>query len=588
VKGRVSISRVQITGYRALTDFSLRLTHLNVLVGPNNCGKSTLIGSFRLLAQALRRARSTSPGWVIGPKGRRPGWHIPEDTLPIAAENIHSNYEEIDTLIEFQTSNRSLLSIYFPDTGGCIFFADLDGAHVRGAGDLRRAFPQEIQVVPVLGPLEHEEAIVNEETVRKNLMTTRASRNFRNYWFYNPGGFDEFADLVSDTWPGMTIEPPERSRDIFVMFCLENRISRELYWAGFGFQIWLQLLTHISRSKSSSLIVIDEPEVYLHPDVQRQLLGILRALDSDVLLATHSTEIMSEADPTEILLVDKSKRAARRLRDIDDVQGAFDTIGSAQNITLTRLARNRRVLFVEGDSDFVILRRFARQIKMTALATGTDLTPLESGGFSSWQEIRALAAGFERTLGVALQVGALYDRDYWCDEEIESIRDELGKHLKFAHIHERKEIENYLLIPSVLDRALTKAIGERNQRTGSNIEAKPNAIEDLLIRSTDALKNEAQAKYISKRLAFFARSGKDPTSITIDALKIFDDKWNDLNKRLAIVPGKQTLAALRTLIASSYGITLTDHKIVSEFKVAEVPADLIALLKGLDTYRLSA
>ena len=50
------------------------------------------------------------------------------------------------------------------------------------------------------------------------------------------------------------------------MFCLEDRMTRELYWAGFGFQIWCQILTHLSRVDDSGLVVIDEPEVYLHPE----------------------------------------------------------------------------------------------------------------------------------------------------------------------------------------------------------------------------------------------------------------------------------------------------------------------------------
>ena len=38
---------------------------------------------------------------------------------------------------------------------------------------------------------------------------------------------------------------PEK-RDMFskelVMFCYEERIAREICWAGFGFQIWIQLI----------------------------------------------------------------------------------------------------------------------------------------------------------------------------------------------------------------------------------------------------------------------------------------------------------------------------------------------------------
>jgi len=36
-------------------------------------------------------------------------------------------------------------------------------------------------------------------------------------------------------------------------------------WVGFGYQIWCQLLTHLSRAAEDSLVVVDEPEVYLHP-----------------------------------------------------------------------------------------------------------------------------------------------------------------------------------------------------------------------------------------------------------------------------------------------------------------------------------
>ena len=98
----------------------------------------------------------------------------------------------------------------------------------------------------------------------------------------------------------------------------------------------------------------------MHPDVQRQLLGILRNAGPDIVLATHSTEIMSEADPSEIVVVDKTKKHANRLRDVEGVQAALKAIGSIQNITLTRLAQNRRVLFAEGDTDVRLLRRFAR------------------------------------------------------------------------------------------------------------------------------------------------------------------------------------------------------------------------------------
>jgi len=477
---------------------------------------------------------------MIGPRGRRPGWSLPEEALPIAHENIHSDYEDIDSTIEFSASNGARLLLFFPADGGCRFFADFDGGHIRGPGELKRHVPLEIHPVPVLGPLEHDEAIVQEETVRKNLLTTRASRNFRNYWLHYPDGFEEFAELVRQTWPGMDIERPETSAGKIAMFCLEKRLSRELYWAGFGFQIWLQLLTHISRGSSTSLIVIDEPEIYLHPDVQRQLLSILRDREADILLATHSTEMIGEADPSEILVVDKSQRGTRRLKAVDDVQSVLESIGSVQNLTLTRLARNRRLLFVEGDTDFQILRRFARRLGITAVAAGTDLTPVESGGFTSWQEVRALASGFERALGVSLNVAAIYDRDFWCDEEIDQIMQELGAHLTLAHIHRRKEIENYLLVPSVLDRAIDKALAERLRRTGKNVKRQEGA-EDLLDLVTQSIRGEVQGQYIAKMVKFLGGKSRDAATVTTAAIQWFDAKWASISTRMKIVLARSVL-----------------------------------------------
>jgi predicted ATPase len=56
-----TITSIEFKEYKALGNFSLRLNNRNVLVGPNNCGKSTIIGAFRVLAEALRTARSKSP-----------------------------------------------------------------------------------------------------------------------------------------------------------------------------------------------------------------------------------------------------------------------------------------------------------------------------------------------------------------------------------------------------------------------------------------------------------------------------------------------------------------------------------------------
>ncbi|MEW8509133.1 MAG: AAA family ATPase [Candidatus Thiodiazotropha sp.] len=579
----IHVRSVEFSGYKALERYTVRMSHLNILVGPNNCGKSTAIGAFRVLALALRKARSKRAEMLVGPNGREAGWRISEEVLPISIENIHTNYAEIDTTVEFKTSGPGTLTLYFPERGGCMFFVRGPDGPIRSPVGFK-SFPFSIQVVPVLGPLEHEEPVLTEGTVRQNLATTRAARHFRNYWKLFPEGFGDFREMIRRTWPGMDIEPPENMGAHLAMFCKEGRIDREIYWVGFGFQVWCQMLTHLSRVGNSSLVVVDEPEVYLHPEIQRQLLAILRDLGPDILMATHSTEIMIEADPSEILLIDKSKRKAERLRDVESVQAALHAVGSVQNITLTQLARNRRLLFVEGESDFRLIRRFARKVGLSELASGTDLTSIASGGFSSWERIRALASGFETALGSKLHVGAVFDRDFWCDEQLDAMTAELTAHLEFAHIHLRKEIENYLLLPSVLERALDRALDERARRTGTPRASGPQ-IGKILEEVTIGLKEHAQSQYIAKRLEHFGGRAEDTSTITAKAINIFEKKWKNLESRVEVVPGKETLAGLRDAIASHYSVSLTDHRIVTSFEISEIPDDLNRLLEGLEKFR---
>ena len=467
---------------------------------------------------------------------------------------------------------------------------ETEGKPVFTPSAFRKAFPDEVQVIPVLGPLEQDEMIVTDETLTRAAGTPRASRHFRNYWWQNPEGFKDFQNLVKKTWPGMSIDSPERASAMenrLTMFVSENRILRELYWAGLGFQIWCQLLTHISRCSESDLLVVDEPEVYLHPQIQRQLLGILRDLTPDILLATHSVEILGEAEPSEILLVDKSLRSARRLQDIEGVQQAIDDIGSIQNITLTELARNRRILFVEGIDDYKIIRRFAKLLGYEDLATGSGLTALESGGFESWPRVQALAWGFEKTLGSDLKIATIYDPDYRCKEESDQIKEKVEQEIELAHFHHRKEIENYLLFPITLERAIKRQIEERSRRNGETPTFDFD-IREILDVVTQDIKTKCSSQYISNYLRFFEGSSKDDTTLISEAQGIFEDKWSKLETRLEIVSGKTVLKAVRERIHKDHGVTLTDFRIIDAHTQDEVPHDLVKLIRQLDEYRNGA
>lgn len=585
----VRISSLKFTNFKALRNYSVSFGDTNILVGPNNAGKSTVISAFRILDVALRRAKRLKAERVPLPNGSTGfGHNVPEKQISVSLENVSTDYNAEDSKIEFRLTNRNKLFLFFPSEGGCILHWENEGSVVNTPGRFRHAFPINIQVVPVLGPLEHEETYVNEDTVKNSLNTHRACRHFRNYWHYFDEGWDRFSEMISSTWTGMTISKPEL--DIpnrkLSMFVSEDRIDREVYWAGFGFQIWCQLLTHLSRSDEASIVIIDEPEIYLHPDVQRQLLSILRGIEADVLLATHSVEIMGEADPSEILLVSKGSRSAKRLKDIEGVQVALESLGSAQNVTLTHLARTKKILFVEGMGDYKSVRRFAKNIGFNDLASGNDLTAFESGGFSSWEKIKSFAWGVKNTIDADMKLFAVYDRDYYCEEEIDEILESLKAELTHAHIHQRKEIENYLLVIPVLERVLSKQVAQRNKQSGEVIEVEKE-ISQYLDEITNNLKVDAQSQYIAKRISHHQGKGRDTGTISREAIEVFEKLWGNIDSRMEVVPGKTTLRLLRGAIQEDYSVNLSDVKIIDEFEREEIPADLLQLINDMENFRAS-
>ncbi|XCB34079.1 AAA family ATPase [Tunturibacter psychrotolerans] len=244
------ITSVRFSRYKAFREFSVSLENFNILVGANNAGKSTILSAFRILAEALRRAKAKSPSFVQGPDGTTRGYQVNMGNVPVATENIFHEYNDaLPASVKFRVSTGDFLILFFPERGVCNLICETAGRVITSPSAFRKHFNLEIGFVPTLGPVEHEEPLYQQEAAREALLTHRASRNFRNIWHHRPEFFPEFRQLINDTWPGMDIKLPEidRTHDkpLLRMFCPEDRIDREIFWAGFGFQVWCQMLTFI-------------------------------------------------------------------------------------------------------------------------------------------------------------------------------------------------------------------------------------------------------------------------------------------------------------------------------------------------------
>jgi hypothetical protein len=537
----------------------------------------------------MRRANNRKPEVVKIAGLLERGYRISLENLPMSTENVFTDYDENDPArIEFRLSDGNKLEVVFPEVGVCYLICKPKGKVINTPSKFRSAFPVKIGFVPILGPVEHNEFLYKPEAARLALLSHRASRNFRNIWRHFPQHFDEFRALIRSTWPGMDIEPPiveyGDQKPVLFMFCPEERYPREIYWAGFGFQVWCQMLTYAIRARNDSLLIIDEPDIYLHSDLQRQLFSFLQELGPDILIATHSTEIITEAEPSDLLIISKKAKSAKRLKDPSGLRNLFEGLGSNLNPVLTQLAKARRGLFLEG-KDFQILGAFAQKLNRTAIARRSGFAVVSVEGFNP-EKISDYSKGIELTLGTKILKAVIFDRDYKSNDEIAEIEHHLSKKAIFAHIHRRKEIENYLLEPAPLIRAIEAKIADQNARTGKNLEFTED-IQEILRKITDPMKHNVAAQNQTKRVEYAKRTipRLDPATITASVMEEFDELWCDLSKRLEIVPGKKILASLNEYFQIQYGVSITYKQIINRFRIEDIPDEIKNLINKIDQFR---
>jgi hypothetical protein len=160
VKPAERFRSIQFRNFKAFRAFELGLSNFNVLVGPNNAGKSTILGTFRILSEGLRRARARRPERVPAPAGTSFGHKLSLAEIPIATENVFHNYDDSEpAIVDFTISNGSQLRLFFPERGACYLLPISTGTTIYTTDAFKREFDVSVAFVPILGPVEHDEPL---------------------------------------------------------------------------------------------------------------------------------------------------------------------------------------------------------------------------------------------------------------------------------------------------------------------------------------------------------------------------------------------------------------------------------------------
>jgi hypothetical protein len=292
---------------------------------------------------------------------------------------------------------------------------------------------------------------------------------------------------------------------------------------------------------------------------------------------------VTEADTEDIVLIDKRRNRSKRLKRPEQLGEVFQALGSTVNPILTQIAKTRKVVFVEGD-DFQLISRFARRLDFNRVANRSDFAVVKADGFNP-ERVKNLKAGMEETLGVSVAAALILDRDYRSKSECDSVVEQSKTFCRLVLIHERKEIENFLLVPAAIDRVLAGKLAMRHRDGSGPIEPIEFARESL-----ERFAKQQRAYVFSQRMAAakrFDREKKLGTSEETLNEREFNDieeLWTSGSGKLYLVGGKEAFSFVSKEIQEQFGVTITQASVIEAMHLSEVPEEMRNLISQIDDF----
>lgn len=576
------IKSLHLRNFKGFERFDISFGRESWLVGPNNAGKSTIIAALRTAARMVAFAQRRRPEhFAMDGLVQVPAHAFSAGQFGLIEENIRHEFRDAETRFEVTFADGARLIAVWPspesEEDAFFYLRSAQDIHVRTTAAARSELPS-IGVVPILSPVEHEEARLSDEHVRANLAGRLASRHARNQLrrlkLQEPSvdGYDdrlaEFLDWArpwtQDFRVGELVERATERGFLLDVFCREagSHSERELFWAGDGIQVWIQLLMHLFRNQARDVVVFDEPDLYLHADLQRRLVRILESMPAQTIAASHSAEVLVEAPPPSVIWVSRQRRRAVRAPSERVASELTAAMGSQFNLRLARALRARAVLFVEGD-DMRMLRNVAATVGADRVAGEVGVVTIPIRGFSNWEHVEPFSWLLTDLLEHAVETMIILDRDFRSDHQTKAVEHRLRTAGVHAHVWRRKELESYFLVASAIAR-----------RSGAD----ETEILDRLSAAAESRKEEVFAQVLAERLKTEVSANRHMTQVTQAARTDFEQRWANVAERPYLCNAKHLIADLNGWLQDNANRTVSARALSAAVRADEVPDEMVDVL----------
>jgi hypothetical protein len=460
----------------------IELDHPSVLIGPNNCGKTSALQAIALWSIGLKTWRKESEDSKAEKRTGKALNRLSILAVPVPKtrhfwNNLKTGSSDIRITLGVDVSGQPepVTMVFTHHSSDELVYCKPAPETLANQAAFETASALDVSLLYPMSGISADEAVILPKRIEFLMGRGSTAEVLRNICLQvletHPEDWNEIANLMERLFHVRLGNPHANEKGGVDLSYTQAGTSGEmdLGLSGRGFQQMLLIFAHLYLHKRSVLL-IDEPDAHLEILRQRQVFSLLRDIANrnqcQVILVTHSEVVLGEALDTNLTLILEGK--ADDLANKTEIRDALKHFGADHYV---RARETGHVLYVEGSTDLDMLKAFARKLNHPVkehLEDGARLNiyyvkdNFPGADRTTDEELERVEGGFGmsarehfKSLGVmlpGLRGLAIHDHDGKPRREVD------GGGLKELQWR-RYEPENYFVTPELLQRWVVDHLG---------------------------------------------------------------------------------------------------------------------------------
>lgn len=451
------LKKIHLSHFKRIEHAELTLSGVNVIVGGNNCGKSSMLQGIHFsisAAIASRQQKQTTFACDLLQYNPTPDFSVLRNGTPYLNQGEFS-HSELKLFLDIVSSDGTTEEISYSiklykgrnhGNIGCNREGDFLrlGTEVTDSNNLFS-----IYVPGLAGIAQHEELRV-KAIVKRGVASGDANLYLRNIIYYidDIGKLEKLNKLLSSVFPEVTIKV-EFNKDTdhrINVFVNSPNGCYPIELAGTGLLQVLQIYSYVIYF-NPRLLLLDEPDSHLHPDNQITLCQVIVQLSEQnncqILLCSHSRHVVEALSDSANFIWMKDGKVLEQGPEIEKLPLLLD-LGALDNFDRLRSGHISLIVLTE-DQDRSYLEYLLSQNSFEM-----DKILCYSYKTSSNIDSAMLFVDFLKSVAIGCKVMIHRDRDFMTPDEVEQVINTIRSANAIPFITKGSDIESYYIESSHL------------------------------------------------------------------------------------------------------------------------------------------